>query len=155
MPQPGEQHADIAASIYDALTPFVRAHRLGKVRFDVGYLIRQNPDRVVSPDVSWIRDERLPADRDRRRFIPGPPDLAVEVTSPNDIDRDTEAKVVEYLRAGAGRVWLVRPNVGSVTVYRGDGSATVLRAHADILTSADAGFDIDGFALTLRDVFGG
>ncbi len=39
-----------------------------------------------------------------------PPDLAVEVVSPNDLVAELDEKVEEYLRAGVKLVWVVHPD---------------------------------------------
>ena len=49
---------------------------------DVGFILRRSPDRVVSPDAAFITFDRLPPDRDKRKFFPAAPNLAVEVKSP-------------------------------------------------------------------------
>ena len=74
------------------------------------------------------------------------------MVSPNDRDQDVGAKVLEYLAAGSERVWVVRPESRTVTVYRADGSANIHR-EPDVLRSADAGFAADGFELRVADIF--
>ena len=119
MPQPGEEHARMA---------FASTRKLGDVFFDLGFKIRSNPDRTVSPDVSFVRAGSLNPKRDRTKSIPSAPGLAIEVVSPNDIDRDVTAKAIEYIAAGSQRVWIVRPAFRSVTVHRPDGTARAYRA---------------------------
>ena len=150
--QPGDQHGEIAGNIYDVVKPFVREHALGIVRFDTGFVLRRNPDRVVNPDVAFMAAAQLKPLRDRTKANDGAPTLAVEVVSPNDRDQDVGAKVLEYLAAGSARVWVVRPESRTVTVYRADGSANI-RHEQDVLTSNDAGFCADGFQLPVADVF--
>jgi len=82
------------------------------------------------------------------------PDLAVEVVSPEDRDSAVSAKVQQYLSAGTGRVWVVRPATQTVTVHRPDGSARTYEMGAT-LTSEEAGFAVAGFTLGLvRDHYG-
>src|SRR5665213_1372063 len=83
-------------------------------------------DTVRFPDVSL-----LSADRDAEAgvdpgFMPIPPDLAVEVLSPNDRVSDIYQKVTEYLKAGVKLVWLVNPYWRHVHIYRADGSVQLL-----------------------------
>ena len=61
--------------------------------------------------------------------------------------------VAEYLAAGSERVWAVRPEQRTVIVFSADGEVRTLRI-GDTLTSADAGFAVDGFALPVADIFG-
>ncbi len=152
MSQPGERHADVALRILLALHPFVSMHWLGKVRNDVGFVLRWNPDRVVAPDVGFIASERLPSGRDTVRHFPAAPTLAVEIVSPNDVADTVIAKVREYLAAGSARVWVVDPRRRTVTLYRHDAEPRTLAGNAT-LTSDDAGFAADGFELTLNAIF--
>lgn len=152
MSQPGEEHSDIATNVYDAMRPFVQTHGLGRVRFDAGFKIRRDPDRIVNPDVAFVAAGALSPSRDRTKAIPGAPTLAVEVVSPTDRDREVADKVLEYLDAGSGRVWVVRPTTRTVTVHRPDNTARTY--HADeTLTSDEAGFAAEGFSLPVAEVF--
>lgn len=150
--QPGEEHGEVAGNVYEALWAFARDRRLGMVRFDTGFRIRTDPDRVVNPDVAFVAAGMLPAGRDRRKAIPAAPTLAVEVVSPNDRDHEVGAKVIEYLASGTRRVWVVRPESRTVTVYRADGTAAILAVEST-LTSDDAAFKAPGFELAVASVF--
>lgn len=152
MSAPGERHSRLAGKIFLALFPFVDRLSLGIVLFDIGFVLRRTPDRVVGPDVAFIASSRLDPTRDTTKAIPGAPTLAVEVVSPNDRDHDVDAKVLEYLAAGSERVWVVRPESRTVTIYRTDGSAHVHR-EPDVLGSDDAGFAVEGFALGIAEIF--
>jgi Uma2 family endonuclease len=152
MAHPGEEHSDCASSVVIPLSAFVADHRLGKVRFDVGYKIRVDPDRVVSPDASFVSHDRLAPGRDRTKFFQTAPNLAVEVVSPNDLERDVSEKVEEYLEAGSERVWVIRPIPRTVTVHRPGGRADTYSGD-DVLTSDEAGLAVEGFTLRVAAIF--
>jgi Uma2 family endonuclease len=83
------------------------------------------PDRprlVRKPDVSFICLGRLPEEREPEGHVRIPPDLAIEVLSPNDLDYETDEKVAEYLAAGVRLVWVINPEYRTVLVYRADRS---------------------------------
>jgi Uma2 family endonuclease len=107
---------------------------------------------VVVPDVSFVELDKLDPARDIRRIPEAVPTLAVEVISPGDVDEDVAEKVAEYLAAGTARVWVVRPRLRTVTIHRDDGTI-VLRQPGDTLTSDDAGFSVEGFALPVEQIF--
>src|SRR6185503_16058612 len=107
----GNDHGRIQIRLGLALDPFTVSRRLGEVVAESGFVIRRRPDRVLAPDVAFIAEGSQPSDRDRSKFLPGPPTLAVEVVSRGDIDADVAAKVQEYLEAGTARVWVVRPRL--------------------------------------------
>lgn len=152
MAPPGEEHGETAGEVYSALRGFVRPRKLGRVLVESGFVIRHGPDRVLGPDVAFIAEGSQPADRDRRKFSPEPPTLAVEVVSPGDIDAEVAAKVQEYLDAGTARVWVVRPQLKSVTVHRPGGDAHTYGAN-DHLSSDDAAFSVEGFDLHVGSLF--
>jgi Uma2 family endonuclease len=68
------------------------------------------------PDVSFIRQERLP--QNWRSYPEIAPDLAIEVTSPTDRDYEVEAKVAEYQKVRVSLVWVVHPFSRTVDIYR-------------------------------------
>ncbi len=143
-------HGELATEIGSALRSFVRPRKLGKVFVETGFRLQEDPSTVLAPDVSFLEAVRVPSRR--RGFVPGPPTLAVEVTSPDDSDRDVADKVQEYLAFGTGRVWVVRPELRTITVHRPDGSAQTYRGDA-ALSSDDAGFGAEGFALAVEELF--
>jgi Uma2 family endonuclease len=56
-----------------------------------------------------------------------PPDLAVEVVSPNDSADELEEKLDEYQKVAVPHVWVVNLKSRTVMVYRADGSVCRLR----------------------------
>jgi len=90
------------------------------------------PNQVRRSSITFIRADRLSEERLSEGFCSIPPDLAVEVVSPNDLVGDLDEKVQEYLRAGVKLIWVVRPKVRTVQVFRADGSERWLREHDEI-----------------------
>jgi Uma2 family endonuclease len=83
-----------------------------RVAFRLGE--RQGPE----PDVAFVRTERLGIVQ--RGFIDGPPDLAVEVVSPDSIDRDYVKKRNQYREAQVPEYWIVDEIEKTVTLLRLD-----------------------------------
>lgn len=148
----GGPHSEWAILVATELQHFVRQHKLGAVGAECGFVLSRNPDTVRAPDVHFVRASRLANGRMPRGFFEGPPDLAVEVVSPDDRDNELAEKLSQYLRAGAQRAWVVRPELQTVTVHYPDGNAHTFEAGA-FLTSHDAGFEVDGFALDVASLF--
>ena len=92
--------------------------------------------KVRKPDVSFIRRGRLPDERIPAGHVRIPPDLAVEVVSPNDTVYEVDAKVEEHLAAGVPLVWVVNPETRVVHVYHADGTLERL-GEQDELTAPD------------------
>ncbi len=147
----GRLHARLASRLVTALSIFVASNRLGEVHVELGHRTTRQPDSVRAPDVSFVAAERL-ANLPMDGFVEGAPDLAIEIMSPEDREPDVARKVEEYFDAGAKRVWIVRPRNHSITVHRPGGDAHTY-TNGDILTSDDAGFATEGFALDLPGLF--
>jgi Uma2 family endonuclease len=149
----GVEHGEVSVNISAALRAFVRSRALGSVLTETGFRLRRDPDLVRAPDVSFVIATRMPPrGQARLRYFDGQPDLAIEVSSPDDREDEIAEKTGEYLSAGAERVWIVRPRNRTVTVHRPGGDPHTYSAD-DVLTSADAGFSEDGFSLPLPEIF--
>lgn len=95
-------------------------------------MLERNPDTVRAPDIAFVTPDRANLIA-RRGFFPGPPDLAVEVLSPDDTASELLDKVNDWLRAGTRSVWLVDGERRTVTIYRSDAPLSRL-AGEDTLT---------------------
>ena len=148
-----EEHGEVAFNISGAFYVYSRRHGIGRGGTETGYRVRQNPDVVRGPDVSFNVSTRREGEEPHRRFVPGAPDIAVEVVSPSNTAAEIRRKVAEYLAAGSQRVWAVyaatRRNPRSVIVHRADG-ATVTYAGDDVITDEEL---LPGFSLQLSDIF--
>src|SRR5205814_10386571 len=107
------------------------------------------PRKMRKPDGSSIGQERLPEGPSSEGYLYIPPDLAVEVISPNDSAYEVDAKVVEYLNAGVPLVWVINPEARTVRIHRHDGSASWLR-EKDELSGEDV---LPGFRCRVADIF--
>ena len=145
----GLRHGRLAGHFVHNLWSHVEAEDLGVVYAETGYLLESDPDVVRAPDASFITRERLGEVGETDGYWPGAPDLVVEVTSPNDRYTDVEAKVAEWLAAGARMVIVVNPRRRSVRVHR---SATDI----DDLVEGDSidGHDVvSGWSMPVSDLF--
>ena len=82
-------------------------------------------------------------------FFEGPPDLAVEVTSPEDTYADVHEKALFWIARGTRLVWVIEPMARFVTVYRPGDSQQTLR-ESDQLTGDDV---LPDFAVRVGDLF--
>ncbi|MBN2578504.1 MAG: Uma2 family endonuclease [Pirellulales bacterium] len=145
----GYDHGWIAGNIARSLGNFVKSKGLGRVlTAEAGFLIRQNPDTVRAPDVAFVRAERDPPGG-QKKFFPGPPDLAVEVLSPDDRASEVNAKVQDWLEAGAVAVVVVDPQTQTVSVYRRSRDYQLL-TRDDTLLLPEL---LPEFALPVKEIF--
>jgi len=110
------------------------------------------PNRATrSPDVAWVRDERLDAltDEEWRKFLPLCPDFVLELRSPSDSLRTLQLKMEEYCQNGAQLGWLLDPVTKSVHIYRPDSAPEILDNPATI--SGEPLFR--GFVLDLQKIW--
>lgn len=106
-------------------------------------------DRVRRPETSFVSRERLPGPQLPKGHCRVAPELAVEVTSPNDLFASVWHKVEEYLSAGVQVVWLVNPETRTVVAFRADGSITAFREDDELAEDSL----LPGFRCPLRALF--
>ena len=145
----GWQHGKLVVRLISLLNEFVEDRNLGAVVTEVGFKLASNPDTVRGPNLAFVRQERIPA-TGLRGFWHGPPDLVVEVLSPDGRASEVRAKVDEYLRRGVAVVIVVDPDDETVSVHRRL-SPPVLLGGADAVL--EVGDLIPGFSCTLRQIF--
>ena len=113
----GSEHGWIVTNVTVPLAVFVKQRSLGRVfGAETGFRIGHDPD-TVRADVAFVTAMRVGVELPPG-FFPGPPDLAVEVLSPDDRAGEVLAKVQDWLDAGCRAVWVVDPRTRTVTVYR-------------------------------------
>jgi len=113
----GMHHAEIVTKMVYILATFLEDHPIGKVYGDNVGLIFPNGN-LRSPDVSFVRLEKLPDGKSPVTFGELVPDFAVEVLSPGDRPRLVADKIGEFLECGVPLVWVVDPKSQTVTAYR-------------------------------------
>ncbi len=150
----GGRHGECEANLVAALRQQARA--LGRVYAgDTGFLLRRDPDELVSPDVAFVRHDRLPPPAERISYLRVVPDVVVEIRSPNDADADVRAKLSLYLEVGVALVWILDPQKQTVEEFRASASglsdSTLMRADAgDVLEGGD---HLPGFRVSLSEIF--
>lgn len=146
----GAQATFLAGAIYLALRSHAHSLNLGWV-FPAGacYQCFINRENTRRPDVSFIRQGRLPNERIPVGHIKIAPDLAVEVVSPFDSALAIDEKVEEYRDIEVPLIWVVHPQLKLVKVYRQAGDDTVLWG----TDSIDGENIVPGFKLSLDGLF--
>ena len=106
---------------------------------------------VRSPDVAWVRRDRLArlAPAERQGFLPVCPDFVVELLSPSDSRPALERKMEEYRENGARLGWLIDPDRRRVTIYRAAGGMERRERPASV-TGEEV---LPGFALSLSAIW--
>lgn len=145
-----DEHAELLLILGSYISPFVRQHKLGKAYGgDIGFRIRPDEATVLAPDIAFLKQDALPPGGRTRKFLTGPPTLAVEIVSPHDRPDDVQQKARAYLEAGTELVWVVYPEARQIMVYRSLDKVRVLT-----LESSLEGEDVlPGFSVPVREIF--
>lgn len=144
----------VSARVGFTVAAFDFDHNLGVVSGGKGP-IRLRADLVRMPDVSLIRwdsvDDPEEIENPAGAFLEYPPDLAVEVLSPGNTQREMEIKLEEYAKAGVKLVWYVDPERKEVDVYP-KGNAKRKKT-VGITGTLDGGDVLPGFTLPVAKIF--
>ena len=111
----GRNNADLIVQIGN----WNRQYKLGVVcDSSTGFILPNGAIR--SPDVSWIAKERIAkfSKQEKAKFLPLTPDFALELMSPSDLLKTTQAKMQEYIDNGVKLGWLINPQQQQVEIYR-------------------------------------
>ncbi|MHC5044742.1 MAG: Uma2 family endonuclease [Planctomycetota bacterium] len=144
----GGEHGRITGKLTCQLGNHVMSERLGTFyAAETGFILARDPDTVRAPDFAFTRSGREAAEV--HGFVPGAPDLAVEVLSPDDRPGYVREKVAEWLEAGARAVWVIDPRARTVTTHEPDRAPSVL-GEGDALKGGDL---LPGLEISVREIF--
>jgi Uma2 family endonuclease len=145
----GFQHSAIVGRLGMFLSRYVVDKRLGIVGMEGGFKLERDPDTLRAPDIHFVSKARIEKEGITPKFADFPPDLAVEVLSPEDTVSETQKKVEEYLAGGVRMIWIVEPATKTVTVYRSHQDVKVFTADQEL----EGGDVIPGFRIKVVEIF--
>ena len=152
MTSPGSRHGQVCSNVSHLLQTWSRQQLVpyNVISNDAGVLTERDSetDSVRGPDVSAIRNDRLPDGELPVGHMSVAPELCVEVLSPSDRWPDVLSKVSELLRAGVHEMWVINPAHRRVHLYHSDDEPTVLD-HDENLTSTA----LPGLAFAVQELF--
>jgi Uma2 family endonuclease len=143
---PGARHGAISTRLIIRLGGFVESHNLGVVFTETNFKIGEN-ERI--PDIAFVTADCIPQEGIPESVWQSPPDLAIEVISPNDLQEKVSDKVLEYLAAGVRQVWLVSPKHRSISIFRSQTDVQIFSVDMN-LVSEDL---FPGFSCSLNELF--
>jgi len=150
MTPPKPRHGQICGKMVRILGDFADQHELGHVLSnDSAVLTTHDPDTVRGADVAYYSYARVPKGPLPDGYLPVPPDLVIEVLSPDDRQSKVLAKVAEYLDVGVTVVCVLDPDAETVEIYRQQRPVQILSADNE-LTLSDLFTD---FAVPVRRLF--
>ncbi len=98
------EHNDLVLWLGTLMRLYVEGRDCGRVTVNkVAY--RLTPMNAPEPDLAFVRKDRLHILK--KGYVDGPPDLAVEVVSPESVERDYQLKRSRYESAGVAEYWII------------------------------------------------
>jgi Uma2 family endonuclease len=149
---PTTDHSILQAAFLLALDRWAEAERRGQAGPEWRFRVSIPGTRVhpLVPDVAFMSFARLrPLSKKDRQSPNVPPEIVVEILSPDDRPKDVEAKRKEYLAWGVSLVLIADPDARYVDVY--DCAGAYERVDASVETYSPA--IIPDLVLPLRAMF--
>ncbi|MBR8829444.1 MAG: Uma2 family endonuclease [Gomphosphaeria aponina SAG 52.96 = DSM 107014] len=111
----GKRNAELVGQLW----LWNRQTQLGEV-FDSSTGFKLSNGAIRSPDVAWITKEKWVSitPEARAKFPSLAPDFVLELMSPRDTLKATQAKLEEYVGTGVRLGWLINPKTRQVYIYR-------------------------------------
>ncbi len=144
---PNWKHSSIQAFLFGKLSAYLDRDPVGKVGNDFGFILGRDPDTLRGPDLYFVTTERA-SHVAPDSWMEGAPNLAVEIMSPSNSRVEIDAKVEQYLAAGADLVWVVDPEQRTIETIGSSGKRTIL-TDEDELTSRVL---LPDFSVSVRDI---
>lgn len=145
----GYKDSLVAMEVAYRLRRFLETHDLGIVLGEAGTL-RIMPRQVRIPDVCFISWNRFPDRQLPPESIPDlVPDLAIEVLSKWNTEKEMARKLHDYFTAGVRLVWYIDPRTRSAKSYTAE-EQVVEVAESQSLNGGDV---LPGFELPLHELF--
>ena len=124
--------------------------KLGKT-FDSSAGFKLPNGATYGPDAAWMPLEKWNSisAAEKRKFAPLVPDFIMELRSPSDRLEPIQDKIAEFMECGCLLAWLIDPEAQQTTVYRADGSETIVHFE-EVLSGEDV---LPGFSVNLANLF--
>jgi len=150
-PKNNFQHENLCGRLFLELANFNRAHRLGVVLgSNLGCWM--NNQNCRAPDISFIpkaRLQKLGFRPSTRKFLPGAPDLAVEVISPSNTRAEIDERLRDFFASGTQLAWVIHPEDQFVEVCRSFTERRILGVGAEL----EGENLLPGFRYAIKDLF--
>lgn len=151
MPSAKPRHFQQAMRLGAAIDSYLIDHDLGEVSIEWGCKLPPDGTTLRFPDVAYASFKRFP-NIDLDEYLPGAPDLAVEIVSPTDTYSDVRNKTIAYFEAGTLVVWVIERYEKLTYVYEGSvDNRRVVEFDEDL----DCSTLLPGFTVNLARLFAG
>jgi len=122
-------HNEIIWWLGTVLGQYLEERRLGRLTVNK-VAFRLSDMTAPEPDLGIMLGDRVKLPTGS--YINGPPDVAVEVVSPDSVDRDYEDKRIRYEEVGVKEYWILDPDESRATfLARNEASERFEEVHLD------------------------
>lgn len=150
MPPTGWETGDKNSEINYQLREWTKKDGRGKCAdSSAGYKMPNGA--IMSPDASWISNERLEkvSPDKRKKYLPIAPDFVIELRSESDSLVNLKEKMQEYIENGVSLGWLIDPVNKRVYVYHPNSEVEISENPTEILGEPL----LKGFVLNLKEIW--
>jgi Uma2 family endonuclease len=112
-PSPTPDHSFTVNMLSFFLTQHIRANKLGRLFGDVDTIF--GPYDVRRPDLIYFSTARVHLIG--KKAMEGPPDLCVEIISPDTETMDRKEKFKQYAKGGVAYYWIVDPEAKTIEAF--------------------------------------
>ncbi|MBI2761941.1 MAG: Uma2 family endonuclease [Chloroflexi bacterium] len=146
-PMPTRTHSRLQKYLLFLIEMFLEGSGNGEVLQELRCVFGPpDAERAYVPDIVFISPEHLTNDEHHH----GPPDLVIEILSPNQPAGRFAEKIHFYLTHGVRLVWIVDPETRTVQVMTADTTTYLLLG--DVLDGGDV---LPGFKADVTEMFSG
>jgi Uma2 family endonuclease len=150
MPPPKRKHGVACVNTVSLLKNYTKEIGRGTVMCnDTGLLTQTAPDTVRGVDVMLYLNPSWAGKEAPDEHTSEPPDLAVEVRSPDQSWTKVLEKVTEYLNLGVRLVWVIDPKTQRVHVFQPDQEPQVFAGENEL----EGGAVLPGFRCRVSEIF--
>ncbi len=146
---PQKKHSEISLGMCNCLNAFATPRKLGRAYIELRCTYA---GRSIVPDVVFLLKEHIEIDEEGEPLdpTPWPPDLHVEIISPEQSVQKARGKLIHSTSHGCPLGWMIHPRRKTIDVYR-PGRPVERMAPEGVLEGEPV---LPGFRLPVAELFG-
>lgn len=116
---------------------------------EAGFCLHRDPDTTVGIDLAYVSADLAAQTPPDAFLVEGAPILAVEILSASDKHEEVVEKIQAYLSAGVALVWIVDPDLRTVSVHRPDAEPELFNIRQELRGDPH----LPGFRVAVSEIF--
>ncbi len=144
---PKRFHSRLTGAIFTILSQW--GQDMGEIGIEWAITLQKNDqDWCPVPDLLYISNQRLATENVENTPCLIPPELVIEIISPDQRFGDLSQKAIDYLQGGVDRVWIVDPEAKSITIFYPDSPPKIKRGEQSLKDDI-----LPGLQFTVKQIF--